>query len=631
MSGIVGIYNLDGRPVEKTDIQRMLDSIAHRGPDGSGVWTNGSVGLGHQMLHTTPESLHEKLPLTNRGGDLTITADARIDNRDELISDLNFNGRPRETITDSEIILTAYEKWGERCTEKLLGDFAFAIWDRKNQRLFCARDPIGIKPFFYYFDGKTFYWGSEPRTIYDNSKISKGPNLQLICLYLQNRFDEREETLYKNIYRLPGSQYMVVQNGEIRKEQYWDIDPDCSIRYKTDEQYTEHFLSLFKSCVKMCLRSNGPVGVLLSGGLDSSSIACTSKLLYAENSLPINQIETFSILFEGFPCDEQAEMNEVTKRLGVKGAYFPYEKNLHCVEIRESQKYPDVIYFPTLFCFAPALKDAYGKGVRVILNGVGGDELLATSFGHLTDLILQRNFRKLLQQIRNDSQLYSYPISYLFLNYCVKPFIPRYLKKLLRPSLNLFRKNRIPPWLNMPLLRKIGRGQDSMGVSSIRKFPTLSQRDIYRDLFYSWNANIALDMVERFTNYFGVERRYPFFDRQLITFLMCIPEDQRWGGEWPKKILRNSMNGILPESLRLRKHKPEFSCIIDHEFKERQSVEVERFIQTSILADFGFIDADQFYQCFMEYKHNIKLSDFTNTLARFIWLEVWLRSLNHLN
>jgi asparagine synthase (glutamine-hydrolysing) len=114
------------------------------------------------MLWTTPESLHEKLPLTNKSGDLTITADARIDNRDELISTLNYNGRPRETITDSEIILAAYEKWGEKCPEKLLGDFSFAIYDKRKQIVYCARDPIGIKPFYYYFNGKTFRWSSEP-------------------------------------------------------------------------------------------------------------------------------------------------------------------------------------------------------------------------------------------------------------------------------------------------------------------------------------------------------------------------------------------------------------------------------------------------------------------------------------
>ena len=161
MSGIAGIYYLDGRPVEGMDVQRMIDSIAHRGPDGCGVWTDGSVGLGHRMLWTTPESLHEKLPLTNKSGDLTITADARIDNRDELISALNFNGRPRETITDSEIILAAYEKWGEKCPEELLGDFSFAIWDKRKQIVFCGRDHFGVKPFYYHLSEKIFTYASE--------------------------------------------------------------------------------------------------------------------------------------------------------------------------------------------------------------------------------------------------------------------------------------------------------------------------------------------------------------------------------------------------------------------------------------------------------------------------------------
>lgn len=263
MSGIAGIYYLDGRPVEQVDLHRMLDSMAHRGPDGSGIWTDGPVGLGHRMLWTTPESLHEKLPLKNNTGDLTITADARIDNRDELIPTLNLNGRPRETIPDSEIILAAYEKWGESCPERLLGDFAFAIWEGRKKKLFCARDPVGIKPFFYYFDGKAFYWSSEPRAICEDSKVPKKPNLTLISLYLLNRFDEREETLYQNIYRLPSSHFMVLENGRLRKGQYWDIDPNHAIRYKTDQEYAEHFLSLFKEAIRARLRSHGPVGALL--------------------------------------------------------------------------------------------------------------------------------------------------------------------------------------------------------------------------------------------------------------------------------------------------------------------------------------------------------------------------------
>ena len=266
MSGVAGIYYLDDPPVDQKDVEWMLATIAHRGPDRSRVWVDGSVGLGHRMLWTAPESLHEKLPLVNKTGELAITADARIDNRDELFASLDLDGRPRETITDTDLILTAYEKWGESCPERLLGDFAFAIWDGKKERLFCARDPVGIKPFFYFFDGQTFYWGSEPRAIYEDSKIPKKPNLTLISLYLLNRFDEREETLYQNIYRLPPSHSMVLENGRLRKGQYWDIDPNHAIRHKTDEEFAEHFLSLFKEAIRARLRGHGPIIHVVEGG-----------------------------------------------------------------------------------------------------------------------------------------------------------------------------------------------------------------------------------------------------------------------------------------------------------------------------------------------------------------------------
>ena len=144
MSAIVGFYGRDGQPVDRADLERMTESLAHRGPDGAGVWHIGPVGLGHRMLWTTPESLHEQLPLTGKKGDLVITADARIDNRDELITALGLAQWSHGEITDSELILRAYEQWGEDSPKRLLGDFAFAIWDERRQELFCARDPPKI-------------------------------------------------------------------------------------------------------------------------------------------------------------------------------------------------------------------------------------------------------------------------------------------------------------------------------------------------------------------------------------------------------------------------------------------------------------------------------------------------------
>lgn len=161
MSGIAGIYYPDGRPVDRTDLERMGAAIAHRGPDGEGVWSNGPVALGHRMLWTTPESLQERLPRLSATGDFVLTADARIDNRDDLVAALDLSDRPTSEVTDSQLILAAYEKWGTSCSEKLLGDFAFAVWDSRRQQLFCSRDPMGIKPFYYYHTAGVFAFASE--------------------------------------------------------------------------------------------------------------------------------------------------------------------------------------------------------------------------------------------------------------------------------------------------------------------------------------------------------------------------------------------------------------------------------------------------------------------------------------
>jgi asparagine synthase (glutamine-hydrolysing) len=626
MSGIAGIYFLDGRPVDPELVQSMINSIAHRGPDGSGVWTDGSVGLGHRMLWTTPESLTEKLPLKDKTGNLVITGDARIDNRDELIPALNFNGRPRETITDSEIILTAYEKWGEMCPEKLLGDFSFAIWDKRKQRIYCARDPIGIKPFFYYFDGKTFRWASEPKPIYEDPAIGKEPNLTLVCLYLLNRFDEREETLYKNIYRLPPSHFMVLENGQLRKSQYWDVDPNYAVRYKTDEEYAEHFLELFKEAVRVCLRSHGPVGAMLSGGLDSSSIVCTAQLLYQQDSISYNGFETFSLIFDQFPCDERNYINEAIRKWDIQSNVFTFENNLESVDFEQVGQYVDIGYLPTLFFFAPIYREARHKTIRAMLNGIGGDDLLSVSYDHLTDLLRQGNFPKLITQFRHDANITSYSSSSLFLNYCLKPLIPQPIKVVIKQFLNPFQNNGVPSWINADCIKKMGVDERLKKITPKKQFSTLSQQRIYQGLFYGWNSTIIMDVIERFTAYYGIEMRYPFFDRRLVQFLLSVPEEQRWRNEWPKTILRRAMDGILPEPIRMRKDKAEFSPIIDSEFNDRQAGKISELILTSSLASFGIIDSLRLHQLFQYYKEG-KAKDVTNTLATFIFLESGFHSM----
>lgn len=165
MSGIAAIYNLNGRPLDRALLLRLTDVIAHRGPDGSGLFVDGAVGLSHQMLRTTPESLHEEQPLADETGNLILTLDGRVDNRNELKAALKAKGFGLRADTDAELVLLAYQAWGEECPQRIIGDFAFVVWDKRNRHFFCARDPMGIRPFYYYLDDRTFLCGSELRQI----------------------------------------------------------------------------------------------------------------------------------------------------------------------------------------------------------------------------------------------------------------------------------------------------------------------------------------------------------------------------------------------------------------------------------------------------------------------------------
>jgi asparagine synthase (glutamine-hydrolysing) len=173
---------------------------------------------------------------------------------------------------------------------------------------------------------------------------------------------------------------MVLENGQIRKDQYWDIDPNYAIRYKTDQDYAERFLELFKEAIRARLRSNGPVGVFLSGGLDSSSIVCTAQILYREESITNTGFQTFSKIFDGFPCDERTYINDLVNKLNIEANYVLYETTLSDMDFEQIKHFPDVGYFASLFSNAPLLKKAQEKGIRVMLDGVGGDDLFAAGF-----------------------------------------------------------------------------------------------------------------------------------------------------------------------------------------------------------------------------------------------------------
>lgn len=627
MSGIAGLYYLDGRRLDAALLGRMIDAIRHRGPDGEGHWEERCAGLGHRALHATPESVYEKQPMADEAGSCVIAADARIDNREELIAGLGVTGKPKERITDAELILRAYEAWGEGCPSRLLGDFAFAIWDGRTRRLFCARDPIGIKPFVYHFDGKTFLWASEAKQILEDGTVPREPNLTLIGRYLLNDGSEREETLYRGIYRLPPGHLLVVGEGGIRREPYWDVEPAREIRYPTDAEYAEHFLSLFREAVRSRLRTRGPVGAFLSGGLDSSAIVCMARALQEEGSVPNGALEAYSVVFETLPCDERRYIDQVVGKWRVPANYVVFEEQEAALNLEESRHYRDVFYEPTTFMFIPALRDTRRKGIRALLSGMGGDELLAAGFEHLTDLLLQGRIRTLIEQLHYDAVQYAVPRRTLLWQYCLKPLVPAPLRNLLRPLVGALRGDGIPRWIAPGFLERTGaRDQLRRGVPA-REFPSRSQQALYEGLCFSWNTTFALGVMDGLASAFSAEFRYPFFDRRLVEFLMAIPEEQRWWKDRPKAILRRALDGILPAVVRDRNGKAEFTPVFDREMGGRQASKVEALLHEPVLERLGVVDGKRLRRFFSEYRHGRRNYYTSGVLSTIVGLELWCRAL----
>src|SRR5215204_4078556 len=292
MSGIAGVFYLDGRALDSRMLGRMLDSIAHRGPDGAGAWSERGVGLGHLAFHTTPESISEKLPFVEGGGDFVLIADARIDNRDELLAAVGLDRLSGRSVGDGELILAAYKMWGERCPERLLGDFAFAIFDKRKQTLFCARDHMGLKPFYYYLSGRVFVFASEIKALLCVPEVPRRLNEVMVADHLVGNSQDKISTFYRDILRLPPAHSITTGVEETKIREYWALDPSLELRLSSNGEYAEAFRDVFERAVGCRLRAAFPVGSDLSGGLDSSSVTCVARELLRRERKEI--LHTFS-------------------------------------------------------------------------------------------------------------------------------------------------------------------------------------------------------------------------------------------------------------------------------------------------------------------------------------------------
>jgi asparagine synthase (glutamine-hydrolysing) len=562
MAGIAGVYCADGRPANLAEVKRMTDAAAYFGPDGISYWNAGPVAFAHLQFCTTPESLMERQPLVSPGGEACLVWNGRLDNREEVLAALVAKGAQPVDDTDPGYVLAAYLVWATECIQRLVGDFALVIWDARERKLWCARDYVGVRPFYYFWDGKTFVFGSGMRAVLAHPLVSLKINEGMAGEHLANAITSREETLYSDIRRLPSGSTLTVASGRLCIASWWN--PDLSVlQLGTDEEYAEQFLYLMEQSVRSQARCCAPWGVELSGGLDSSTIAVTAQAILNGNGSGERRVSTFSLISPGKPWDESEYISETAQFAGLQTEQFPHLGGADQEHFREwaewSREFPN--YPNGAPMQIPIYEAAKRHGVRVLMSGVGGNEWLDGNRLHVMDLaarlVRTGAVRESLQLSREDWKMYGsqgqWPV--FLLRQLISEAVPHELRAFRRK-----RKLARMGIFSQEFLRRTHLG-DRLHAPPERgrfRFTSRDQEAIFHVGFRGQEAHV-LELNDRDLARAGVEARYPFFDRRLAEFCVRLPREQRQQGKAWKWVLRNAMRGRLPERVRTKTFQAEFS------------------------------------------------------------------------
>ena len=569
MSGLCGIIAFDpAAPVDGIDA--MTGAAPWRGPDGVGVWRGQGAGLAHQALRVTPESRYEDQPVVDEEAGLVLVADARIDNRDELLCTLRRDLRRSvrsDVITDVDLILAAYRRWGTDCAAHLLGDFAFAVWDQRRRQLFAARDPMAMRPFYYRIEAHRVLFGSEVKQILAAPGVPREIFEPMVAMHLCGRFDRLDWTFFEGIAQLePAHALIVTPDGGHRTWRYWDIDPDHQIRYKNEQDYVAHFRELFKKAVRCRLRSHKPVGLFLSGGLDSGSIASMAGHLKEAEGLPCPDFRTYSWKFPTLTqCDERHISDLICERYDLPATYVDAEDvNL----IGPPDGVPDAdepfigVYQALL---TEGLRQARADGVGMMMSGHRGDLLVGNWVFDYLHLLKTGRWVQLVQALQAHEAKLSVPVARAASIYLAQPLRAGLRLKERMPALYaLLRRNgqhetvTWPPWAGPKVrahIKALTTSHDlrkkHLGWARRERYGAIQNAMHMRTA--TWINRMALSQQAAFTD--------PWADRQLVAFIMAIPPHQVCQAGENKHILKEAMQGIMPERVRQKSGKVDPSSL----------------------------------------------------------------------
>lgn len=556
MCGIAGVLYFDGTAAQPEILKNMTDVIAHRGPDGEGVYTSGAVGLGHRRLAILDLSPAGKQPMSNEDGTIWVTFNGEIYNFGEVRRELSDRGHKFRSLTDTEVIVHAYEEWGTDCLKRFNGMFAFGLWDEQKRRLWLVRDRLGVKPLFYCYSSRCLLFGSEIKAILCHPGVERTIDYEALSYYLALNYTPAPYTLFANIRQLlPGHYLWVDADGHVQDVEYWDV-VYSEEGNRSEQSYLEEFSALLEDSIRLRLVSDVPFGVFLSGGVDSSSVAYWMSRQMQE------AVKTFSIGFGESSFDELEYARLVAQTLQSEH----YEQ---IVTADAATILPKVVWHaeePTADSSMVAvyyLAQMAREKVTMALSGDGADEILA-GYETYQAYYLLRLYRLLpswLRQNAIDPLVHAIPVSDAKVTWDFK------LKRFVAGS-ELLPEDAHATWrmiFNASAREEL--------LSPVSNFPGVKADvlDLYRTAFAQTNAhhplnrmlyvdtrlylpNDMLVKVDRMTMAHSLETREPFLDYRLVEFVAAVPPRLKLKNWHHKKyLLKAAMRRKLPAQILWRK------------------------------------------------------------------------------
>lgn len=508
MSFIFGKYQIKKQKLVDFDLKKMSQELNFWHADDVGLWQDDYIGLGHLMLWNTPESLYEKLPFKSFKSENVITSDARIDNREELFKKLKITDK---SIPDSILILAAYDKYDKDCIHHLLGDFAFVIWDKSKDKLFCARDHMGVKPFFYYSDAERFIFSSHLKgitSVLEKVELNNNYINRAICL------DKNSitSTCFKNIKKLAPAHILDVSQKGIKTNQYWDIRAKRNFNFQTEEEYIEYFQFLLKDAIQCRSRTAYALGAQLSGGLDSSAIVAIASDLWKGKKSDFHTFtHSLSEEYKGkvFPFTDESDIAKQTISLkGITNSHFTGNEIDNYLEIlkEKTDRFGGLFSLGTEEMTLELCPIAQEKNIRTVLSGFLGDSgITFRANSYLSEMLMTGKWKYLINELKYEK---------------------RPLLKLMKLPLRIIKS------YIMAIFSQNSNNEDCLLIKDEFRSQQVKKK-YYKNTIYSKKRQLLLlttpDIDKRFIleNITGkewkVETVYPLVDKRIIELSLALP------------------------------------------------------------------------------------------------------------